>query len=332
MTCLWQLALQSFWVAINSVNHSDKPQAQIWPGVVATFMHCSVLPSMKSLLSQLLGVLGVTTLSALPLRGLPQVQRATRPKGSVPDDFLRWFISSAWCRNIQFQPFEPSWGPLWRAILALKLLVGQLKLLLGPCHSSASSSACSFLLPLLSPGVDLKSTAEEVSCLHALRVSFPESPAYSTPGLARFTHTLCHDLQSPPETIKPKTQKWPPRITAPWIASQLIPHHVLVLLRGMAREACLLTQAYKWTQKNDLSSWYLLINVLTTVHCLSSELFIPQGSEIDDHRMHTTLVLSFDLLSPRRIFQQTTSLCDYTSEAENQSLREYKQWGTSSIL
>lgn len=156
-------------------------------------MHCSVLPSMKSLLSQLLGVLGVTTLSALPLRGLPQVQRATRPKGSVPDDFLRWFISSAQCRNILFQPFEPSWGQLWRAILALKLLVGQLKLLLGPRHSSASS-ARSFLLPLLSPGVDLKSTVQEESCLHALRVSFPESPAHSTPGLARFTHTLCHDL------------------------------------------------------------------------------------------------------------------------------------------
>ena len=171
MTCLWQLALQSFWVAISLANHSDKPQAQIWPGVVATFMHCLVLPSMKSLLSQLLGVLGVTTLSSLPLRGLPQVQRATRPKGSVPDDFLRWFLSRAQCTNIHFQPFEPSWGQLWRTIPAPKLLVGQPKLLLSPHHSSASSSAHSFPLPLLSPGVDLKSTAQEVSCLHALSQS-----------------------------------------------------------------------------------------------------------------------------------------------------------------
>ena len=171
MTCLWQLALQSFWIAINLANHSDKPQAQIWPGVAATFMHCLVLPSMKSLLSQLLGVLGVTTLSSLPLRGLPQVQRATRPKGSVPDDFLRWFLSRAQCTNIHFPPFEPSWGQLWRTIPAPKLLVGQPKLLLSPHHSSASSSAHSFPLPLLSPGVDLKSTAQEVSCLHALSQS-----------------------------------------------------------------------------------------------------------------------------------------------------------------
>ena len=145
MTCLWQLALQSFRVALNSVNHSDKPQAQIRPGVVATFMQCSVLPSMKSLLSQLLGVLGVTTLSALPLRGLPQVQRATRPKGSVPDDFLRWFRSSAWCRNIQFQPFEPSWGQLWRAILA-QVACGSAEAVAGPT-SQLGFFFCPFFPP-----------------------------------------------------------------------------------------------------------------------------------------------------------------------------------------
>lgn len=48
-----------------------------------------------------------------------------------------------------------------------------------------------------------------------LRVSFPESSACSTPGLGRFTHTLCHDLWSPPETTKPKTQNGLPELQLP---------------------------------------------------------------------------------------------------------------------
>lgn len=81
--------------------------AQIRPGVVVTLMPCPDPPSVKSLLSQLLGVLVVDRqLSALsPLKGGFSSREPPGPKGSFLDDLWRLSISNN--KSIQEEKFLP---------------------------------------------------------------------------------------------------------------------------------------------------------------------------------------------------------------------------------